>query len=134
MRSEIASGISTHSGTTFRQPDSVHKSELQIRPVWHHREDLVQAHIFVCFLAYALWKTLEQWTRRADLGSCPRTVLDELAQVQSVDVVLPTRDGTKLRVRCVVKPEAAQAMLIERLGLDLPRRLQIPAPLEVASV
>jgi transposase len=112
----------------------VQKSELHIRPIWHQREDRVQAHIFVCFLAYVLWKTLEQWTRRAGLGSCPRTVLDELAGVQSADVVLPTSDGEKLRVRCVVKPEHAQAMLIERLGLDLPRRLRIHAPLEVAAV
>jgi transposase len=112
----------------------VQKSELHIRPVWHHREDRVQAHIFVCFLAYVLWKTLEQWTRRAGLGSCSRTVLDELAGVQSADVVLPTLNGERLRVRCVVKPERAPAMLIERLGLDLPRRLRIRAPLEVAAV
>lgn len=112
----------------------VQKSELKIRPVWHQRQDRVQAHIFVCFLAYVLWKTLEQWTRRAGLGSCPRTVLDELAQVQSVDVVLPTTDGRNLRVRCVVKPERAQAMLIERLGLELPRRLRVQAPLETAVV
>ena len=112
----------------------VHKSELKIRPVWHQREDRVQAHIFVCFLAYVLWKTLEQWTRRAGLGSCPRTVLDELAQVHSVDVVLPTTEGQQLRVRCVVKPEFAAAMLIERLGLVLPRRLRIPAPLTLAVV
>jgi transposase len=112
----------------------VHKSELAIRPVWHQREDRVQAHIFVCFLAYALWKTLEQWTRRAGLGKCPRTVLDELAQIQSVDVVLPKTEGSELRVRCVVKPERAQAVLIQHLGLDLPRRLRIPAPLQVALV
>ena len=107
----------------------VHKSELAIRPLWHQREDRVQAHIFVCFLAYALWKTLEQWTRRAGLGKCPRTVLDELAQIQSVDVVLPKTEGGELRVRCVVKPERAQAVLIQHLGFDLPRRLRIPAPL-----
>ena len=29
----------------------VHKSDLQIRPVWHHREHRVGAHILVCFLA-----------------------------------------------------------------------------------
>jgi transposase len=104
----------------------VQKSQLVIRPVWHQREDRVQAHIFVCFLAYVLWKTLEQWTRRAGLGDIPRTVLDELAQIQSVDVVLPTTDGRALRVRCVVKPEPAQAMLLERLGLELPRRLRMP--------
>jgi transposase len=106
----------------------VQKSELVIRPVWHQREDRVQAHIFVCFLAYVLWKTLEQWTRRAGLGDIPRTLLDELAQIQSVDVVLPTTDGRTIRVRCVVKPGRAQAMLLERLGLELPRRLRMRGP------
>ena len=39
----------------------IHKTDLSIRPVWHQRADRVQAHILVCFLAYVLWKTLEQW-------------------------------------------------------------------------
>ena len=112
----------------------VQKSELQIRPVWHQHEDRVKAHIFVCFLAYVLWKTLEQWTRRAGLGDVPRTVLDELAQIQSVDVVLPTTDGVVMRVRCVVKPEPAPAMILERLGLQLPRRLRMSQPALVGSV
>jgi len=43
----------------------VHKSDLQIRSVWHHREDRVGAHILVCFLAYVLWQTL---CRQAGLG------------------------------------------------------------------
>jgi len=112
----------------------VQKTELQIRPVWHHREDRVQAHIFVCFLAYVLWKTLEQWTRRAGLGAVPRTVLDELAQIQSVDVVLPTTDGVVMRVRCVVKPEPSQAMILERLGVELPRRLRVGEPVLAGAV
>jgi len=71
----------------------IQKSELSIRPVWHHREDRVQAHIFVCFLAYVIWKPLEQRQRRAGLGPSPRTVLEELAEIQSADVVLLTVDG-----------------------------------------
>src|SRR5437667_607230 len=80
----------------------IQKSELGIRPVWHQREDRVQAHILVCFLAYVLWKTLEQWQRRAGLGQSPRTILDELRRIQSTDVVLPTEDGRELCLRCVV--------------------------------
>lgn len=111
----------------------VQKEQLAIRPVWHQREDRVQAHLFVCFLAYVLWQTLEQWQQRAGLGNSPRTLLDELAQIQSADVVLPTTDGRELRVRCAVKPERSHAILLERLGLDLPRRLQIPPPAVAAS-
>ena len=107
----------------------IHKSDLSLRPIWHQRADRVQAHILVCFLAYVLWKTLEQWQRRAGLGQSPRTILDELHRIQSTDVVLPTTDGRELRLRCVVRPDPAQAALLDRLGLDIPQRLRVPPPL-----
>jgi transposase len=107
----------------------IQKSELAIRPVWHQRADRVQAHVLVCFLAYVLWKTLEQWQRRAGLGQSPRTILEELHRIQSADIILPTTDGRELRLRCVVRPDKAQATLLDRLGLDLPQRLRIPPPL-----
>lgn len=111
----------------------IQKSELAIRPVWHQRPDRVQAHILVCFLAYVLWKTLEQWQQRAGLGHSPRTILEELRRIQSTDVVLPTLDGRELRLRCVVRPDPAQGALLDRLGLDLPQRLRIPPPLAQAA-
>lgn len=113
----------------------IQKSDLGIRPVWHQRADRVQAHILVCFLAYVLWKTLEQWQQRAGLGQSPRTILEELQRIQSTDVVLPTEDGRDLRLRCIVRPDAAQAALLDRLGLELPERLRIPSTLiETRSV
>jgi transposase len=114
----------TQAESAFR----IQKTELSIRPVWHQRKERVQAHIFVCFLAYVLWKTLEQWQQRAGLGNAPRTVLDELARLQSADIVLPTADDPRreLRIRCVVRPDKAQASLLDRLGLHLPERLRLP--------
>jgi transposase len=112
----------------------IQKSDLSIRPVWHQREDRVRAHIFVCFLAYALWKTLEQWQMHAKLGNSPRMILEELRQVQSVDVVLPIVDGPEVKVRCVIKPNEAQAALLERLGIELPKRLAIPKGIEEVAV
>jgi hypothetical protein len=86
------------------------------------------AHILVCFLAYVLWKTLEQWQGRAGLGS-PRTILEELGRIQSTDVVLPLANEPthELRLRCVVRPDRARAMLLDRLGLHLPERLRAPS-------
>ena len=106
----------------------IQKSELSIRPIWHQKAERVQAHILVCFLAYALWKTLEQWQRRAGLGNTPRTILEEIGRIQSTDVVLPVANerGRELRIRCVVRPDKAQAMLLDRLGLRLPERLRVP--------
>ena len=81
----------------------------------------------VCFLAYVLWKTLEQWQSRAGLGNSPRTILEEVGRIQSTDVVLPLADGSReIRIRCVTRPDRAQALLLDRLGLRLPERLRLP--------
>jgi transposase len=109
----------------------IQKSELKIRPVWHQRAERVQAHILVCFLAFAMWKTLEGWQKRAGLGASPRTVLEEMRRIQSVDVVLPLDDGRRMTLRCVVRPDKAQAALLDRLGLELPRRLRRDLPAEM---
>ena len=102
----------------------IQKSDLQIRPIWHQRDERVQAHILVCFLAYVLWKTLSQLCRRAGLGDEPRRVFEEIQQIQMVDVVLPTRQGVEIRKRCVTRPTEHQGILLQRLGLQLPSRLE----------
>jgi hypothetical protein len=75
-----------------------------------------------------LWKTLEPGQSRAGLGHRPRTILDELGRIQSTDVVLPLAEdpSRQLRIRCVVRPDPAQALLLDRLGLRLPERLRSP--------
>jgi transposase len=100
------------------------KQELGLRPIWHQRQDRVQAHILVCFLAYVLWKTLGQMCRVAGLGDQPRRVFEELSQLRLVDVVLPTRNGVELRKSCVTRPDKAQAILLQRLRLTLPHSLE----------
>ncbi|MGH7602146.1 MAG: IS1634 family transposase [bacterium] len=111
----------------------IHKSDLCIRPIWHHKQDRIKAHILICFLAYALWKTLQKWQSRAGLGDSPRTILTELSRIHSADIVLPLADGSKreLRLRCVVRPEREQQLLLQRLGLTLPERLRPPAVAEM---
>lgn len=104
----------------------IQKDQLSIRPIWHQREDRVQAHILVCFLAFVLWKTLELWQQRAGLGNSPRTLLEELARIQAHDVILPTHTHGELRLRCVTQPDAAQAALLDRLGIVLPKRIRLP--------
>jgi hypothetical protein len=104
------------------------KDELRIRPIWHQTDERVRAHILVCFLAYVLWKTLGQWMRHAGLGDAPRTLLAEFAKIKSGDVVLAAQgaggEARTIRLRCVTEPDAAQKVLLNRLGLTLPRRLR----------
>jgi transposase len=114
----------------------IQKDQLNLRPIWHQHEDRVQAHILVCFLAFVLWKSLEMWQQRAGLGNSPRTILEELARIQSHDVVLPTAAHGQIRLRCVTQPDAAQAALLDRLGVILPKRMRLAeheAPLLAAT-
>jgi transposase len=105
------------------------KDELSIRPIWHQKQERVEAHILVCFLAYVLWKTLAGWMQRSGLGDAPRTLVEEFARIQSGDIVLQAlcRDAVPahtIRLRCVTEPDRAQKVLLSRLGLTLPRRLR----------
>jgi hypothetical protein len=103
----------------------IQKSDLVLRPVWHQRTDRVQAHILVCFLAYVLWKTLGRLCQTSGLGDEPRKVFEEIADISLVDVVLPTKKGIQIRKRCVSRPTAHQAILLQRLGLKLPSAIEM---------
>jgi hypothetical protein len=75
-----------------------------------------------------MWKTLQQWQSRAGLSHSPRTILKELSRITAADIVLPLADDSKreLRIRCVVRPERDQQILLDHLGLQLPQRLKAP--------
>jgi transposase len=103
----------------------ISKSDLNLRPVFHQKTERVEAHILVCFLSLALWRTLEQWMRGKHLGNCARQLVKEVSTIRSMDVVLPIRDGVsnethQVRLRVVARPDRPVAELLVRLGLDLP--------------
>ena len=76
--------------------------------------------------AARLWKTLECWQAHAGLGHSPRTLLEELARIHAHDVILPTPELGEVRLRCITQPDSAQAALLDRLGLVLPKRIRLP--------
>jgi transposase len=118
------------------------KSELHLRPVWHHYSGRTQAHVMVCVLAYALWKTLDHLAKRAGLMTqvhkpdprrgkaapkprpmTPEVILRELGQIAIGDIELETTDGQKLVLRRVARPRGEQKRILEALGLEMPERL-----------
>ena len=101
----------------------IHKSDLSLRPIWHQKEDRVLAHILVCFLSYVLWKMLGQLCQAAGLGNEPRRVLAELSELRLMDVILPIRDGIEIRKRCISRPSDHQQILLEKLQLKLPGKI-----------
>ena len=96
----------------------IHKSDLLIRPLWHQKDERIKAHILICFLAFGLM------CMKAGLGDEPRRVFKEIKKICMADVVLTTIDGRELRVRSVIRPDKACQVLLNRLRLRLPVRLE----------
>ena len=98
------------------------KGDLALRPVYHQKEDRVEAHIFVAFLSYCLHVTLRRWLRDLAPGLTPRCVLEKFAAVQMIDVHLPTTDGRHVILPRYTKPEKELQVLLDQLKLSLPEQ------------
>jgi len=96
------------------------KSDLDIRPIYHQRDDRIEAHIFVAFLSYCLQVTLKQRLRALAQGLTPRAVLEKFSVMQMVDVHLPTTDGRHLVLSRYTEPEKDQKLLLQQLKLERP--------------
>jgi transposase len=99
------------------------KNEMNIRPVFHQTAERVQAHIFVCFLALVMYRTLSQWMQASGIGNSPRKLIEELANLRSMDVILPLQEGPELKLRCISEPEKSQRILLDRLKIYPPKRI-----------
>lgn len=96
------------------------KNDLAIRPVYHQRDDRIEAHIFVSFLAYCLQVTLKHRVRTLAPGISPLAVFEKFATMQMVDVHLPTTDGRTLILSRYTDPEEDIKLLLQELDLHLP--------------
>lgn len=99
----------------------IEKYDLGMRPIFHHKQDRTQAHILVCFLALTLWRTLQQWMKASGLGTAPRKLLEELRELKSLDVLLPTQ-GKTIRLRMVATPARELKVLLQRMKILIPNR------------
>jgi len=100
------------------------KHDLGMRPIYHQKKDRTQAHILVCFLALSMWRTLQQWMKASGLGTAPRKLIEEMREVRSLDVLLPTRDKT-IRLRVVSTPSKELKVLLQRMKILLPNKPKI---------
>ncbi len=101
------------------------KSELGIRPIYHQLEHRADAHILIAFLAYCLQITLKHRLLVHAPGLTPTAVLEKLAEIQMIDVWIPTVDQRWLILPRYTQPSTDTKLLIEKLRLELPSQ---PAP------
>jgi hypothetical protein len=96
------------------------KNDLDIRPVYHQRDDRIESHIFVSFLSYCLQVTLKQRARTKAPGLTPRAILEKFKTMQMIDVHLPTTYGRNLILPRYTQPGKDLQLLLHQLNLSLP--------------
>jgi len=94
------------------------KSPLAERPIFHHTERRTEAHIFLCVLAYHLLIAIEKTLLDHGIHTSWPTVRDTLKSHQICTVVLPTDDGSTLRIRKAATPEPDVQDLYRALGIS----------------
>jgi transposase len=93
------------------------KSPLAERPIFHQLEHRVEAHIFLCLLAYHLLISIEKTLVDKGNHSSWETVREALKTHQICTVVLPTSDGSCLRIRKAATPDPEVKELYDQLGI-----------------
>src|SRR5260370_21919647 len=96
------------------------KGDLSIRPIFHQLQKRIEAHIFVCFLAYSVHVTLRHQLRAKAPGLTVRQVLEKFGRMHMMDVHFPTTDGRELVFVRYTQPEKDQQLLLANMNWELP--------------
>ena len=95
------------------------KSPLMERPIFHHHQNRTQTHIFLCVLAYHLLVAIEKRFLDQGIHTSWWSLRQVLSTHQVATVVLPTQNGSVLKIRKGSTPEPQHR--------DIYRILQIPS-------
>jgi transposase len=110
--------LQTHVEQAFKEL----KSDLSIRPIRHHLEERVEAHVFIAFMSYCLQMTLRQKLRHSAPGLTSRAALESLSKIKMLDVYIPTADHRTIHLQRYTQPEMEHKILLDKLKMTLPRQ------------
>jgi len=88
----------------------ISKTDLRIRPIYHRIKDRIEAHICICFAAYAIYKELERLLMKNQIGLSARKAIEQIKEIRQLRYVLPKSRQMKTKI---LKPTEVQAKLIE---------------------
>jgi transposase len=102
------------------------KTDLCLRPIFHHKEARADAHVLFAVLAYALSVTLQLRHRRGGGAQTTAALLETLERVQLAELSFRTAAGDRLRFERASIPTAAQQALLDSLGWPIPEQYLPP--------
>lgn len=102
------------------------KTDLVLRPIFHHKEERADAHVLFAVLAYAMSVTLQLRHRRNGGALTTPALLETLERVQLAELSFRTLDGTLLRFERASVPTAEQQRILNTLGWPIPEHYLPP--------
>jgi transposase len=94
------------------------KSELGLRPVFHHKEERADGHLFITVLAYQFVQIIRRQLHDKGINASWRTLRQWLSGQIRVTAVFQQPDGHALHVRKATRPEGMHLTICEKLGID----------------
>jgi transposase len=102
------------------------KTDLSIRPIFHHKEKRGDAHVLFSVLAYALAVTLQLRHRQHGGILTTAALLEALQPLGLAELSYRTSDGHRLAFERAAVPSAAQQTILDSLGWPIPERYLPP--------
>lgn len=87
----------------------ISKTDLRIRPVYHRLKERIEAHICICFTAYAIYKELERLLRVNKIDISPEKAIEQIKEIKQLRYVLPKSQQVKTQI---LKPSEIQSTLL----------------------
>ena len=88
----------------------ISKTDLRIRPIYHRLKDRIQAHICICFTAYAIYKELERLLKKNKIGLSAGKAIEQIKEIRQLRYTLPRSQEVKTKI---LQPTTPQAQLID---------------------
>jgi transposase len=87
----------------------ISKTDLRIRPIYHRLKTRIEAHICVCFAAYAIYKELERLLNENRIEISPAKAIEAIKEIRQLRYVLPKSQQVKTKI---LQPTEMQVQLI----------------------
>lgn len=87
----------------------ISKTDLRIRPIYHRLKSRIEAHVCICFTAYALYKELERQLKINKVGISPEKAINEIKDIRQLKYILPKSKAVKDKL---LRPTTVQAQLL----------------------
>ncbi len=94
------------------------KSELGLRPVFHHKEERADGHLFITVLAYQFVQILRRGLADQGIHASWHTLRQQLSGQVRVTAVFQQPDGRTLHVRKATRPEGRHLEICRALGIE----------------